>query len=385
MGVKHPRRMIVALLPAIALIAACAPHRPRPAPVDAGVFWPTYLGNYARTPFLHERIGSERPEVLWTRSVGSGIEGMPIATDEVIVTARSDKHIETISRLDGSTFWRKQIDGPPVSPLLIGDVIYTATEEEGEIRALRLQEGDDVWRRNTPSVDKPISVVGDTVYAATEDRIVLAITSEPDPVWSIRLPRKASAGPVVIEDILVLVAFDSLFALDRSNGARRGAAHSREVFVGEAASDGEAIYLATEDGSLVAWKMPELEPFWRASGFGHFLTGPVLADGMGYAATQEGQLIRFDPATGAAKALATMKGAVLAEPTVVGNGILVGTLNGYLYFYSRDGEPIWELQLDGSIENPIVVHEGRIIVPLYSRVDGPLGSSNLKGRLMELR
>ncbi len=211
------------------------------------------------------------------------------------------------------------------------------------------------------------------------------MTSDRDPVWSVPLPRKASAGPIVIADVVVLVAFDSLFSLNRSSGLRRGTAYSGEIFVGEAASDGEAIYLATENGSLLSWKVPALEPFWRASGFGHFLTGPVLADGVGYAATQEGQLLRFDPATGATEVLANLKGAVLGQPTVVSNGILVGTLNGYLHFFSRDGEPIWEMEMEGSIENPVVVHEGRIIVPLYSRVDGPLGSSNLKGRLMELR
>lgn len=364
--------------------SACA-HKPRPAPVDAGVFWPTYMGNYARTPFLHERVADEAPEVVWASSVGSGIQGMPVATDEVIVAARSDRHIETISRLDGSTFWRKRIDGPPVSPLLIGDVIYTATEEDGRVRALRLEEGEDVWKREIPSVKQPITIVGDTVFAATENRILLAVTSQREPIWSVRLPRAASASPIVLDEIVVLAAFDSLFSVNRSTGLRRGSAHSREVFTGEAAADDENIYLATEDGSLLAWTTPELEPLWQASGFGHFFSGPVLADGMGYATTREGQLLRFDPRTGAAEILATVQGTVLASPIVVQNGILIGTLDGRLYFVSRDGQPIWDVKLEGSIEAPVVVHEGRIIVPLFARVDGPLGTGGLRGRLMELR
>ena len=343
------------------------------------------MGNYARTPFLHERVAVEPPEIVWTSSVGSGIQGMPVATDEVIVAARSDKQIETISRLDGTTFWSRRIDGPPVSPLLIGDVIYTATEEDGRIRAMQLEEGDDVWKRDIPSVKQPITIVGDTVFAATENRIVLALTSDREPIWSVRLPRAASASPIVLDDIVVLAAFDSLFSLNRSSGLRRGAAHSREIFTGEAAADGENVYLATEEGSLAAWTTPELEPLWQASGFGHFFSGPVLADGMGYATTREGQLLRFDPRTGAAETLANVEGTVLAAPIVVENGILIGTLDGRLCFLSRDGQPIWDVELEGSIEAPVVVHEGRIIVPLFARVGGPLGTGGLRGRLMELR
>jgi len=384
MGVKPAALLALNCALAGLVIAGCA-FRPRPAPADAGVYWPTYLGNYARTPFLHERAPGQRPEVVWASSVGSGIQGMPVVTDEVIVTARSDRHIETISRSDGTTYWRKRLDGPPVSPLLLGDVIYAATEEDGRLRALRLDEGDDIWKRDVPSIKRPITVAGDTVFAAAENGLLLALRSDRDPLWSVRLPRAASASPVVLDDVVLVVAHDSLFSLNRSSGLRRGSAHSREIFSGEAASDGEMLYLTTEDGSILAWAAPELGPRWRASGFGHFAAGPALADRQGYAVTREGQVLRFDPRTGAAETIAELHGTVLATPTIVENGILVGTLGGKLHFLSRDGDPIWDLELDGSIEAPVAVHEGRIIVPLYGRVDGPLGTTNLRGRLLELR
>ncbi len=172
--------------------------------------------------------------------------------------------------------------------------------------------------------------------------------------------------------------------VNRHDGERRAAAHSPEIFAAEAASDGCAIYLTTERGSIVAWRLPDLEFLWQASGFQSFVAGPVLADFHGYAVTRSGQLIRFAVADGSAQTIARVRGVVVAPPTVVQNGLLLGTLDGRLHFFDRDGRPVWDLELEGSIESPILVHEGRIIVPLYGRGGGAL-SSGLRGKVVELR
>ncbi len=368
------------------LAASCVP-RPRPAPVDAGAFWPAYLGNAARAPFTSQPVSEQPPTVLWTASLGSGIRGMLVVTDEVIVAATADRNIQTLSRQDGSLFWRRRLDGPPVSPVLAGEVIYTATEDNGRLRSLDLIEGGDLWRRRLPSVRVPIALAGDTLFAATDaGSLVAFLTDEDDeePLWNVRFPRAPSAGPLVLEKGIVFIAFDSLFVVSRRDGKRQAATHSPEIFVGEAASDGSAIYLTTEKGSLVAWSLPDLEFLWQASGFQSFLAGPVLAPPYGYAVTRSGEVIRFRPEDGSAEIIARARGSVVAPPTVVENGLLIGTLTGMLYFFTRDGRPVWDIALEGSIESPTVVHEGRIVVPLYGRGGGTLGSG-LRGKVVELR
>lgn len=378
------RRSTLPGLGALALLAACA-QPPRPAPADVGAYWPTYLGNRERAPFARQQVSEQPPDIFWSAAVGPGLRGMPALTEEVIITASTDRNIRAVSRLDGSTFWRKRLDGPAVSPLVVGDVIYTATEDKGRLRALNVVDGDDVWKHDLPPVAAPISLGGDTLYAATEDGSLFAIgIGAKEPIWRARFRRKASAGPLILDRWVVYIAYDSLFLLQRSDGQRRAAASSSEILVGEAASAGAAIFLATEQGSLIAWSVPELEFLWQASGFGNFAAGPVLAGDAGYAVTRTGRLIRFEPESGEARIIAESDGTVIAAPTVVQNGVLIGTLQGRLHFFSRNGEPIWEVELDGSIETPILVGEGRIIVPMYSRRRGTL-SSGSQGRLVELR
>ncbi len=344
-----------------------------------------YLGNPGRSPFLREQISESQPAEVWSAAVGAGLNGMPIVTDELIVASTTDRHIQTVSPQDGSTFWEDRLEGPPVSPLVIAGVIYTATEDEGRLRAMELREGDKVWERELPSVRHPIAISGDTVYAATENGYLFASTGEEIPVWRTQLTRQPIAGPLVVQDWLVYVAPDSLYTLDRSTGLRRAAAHSLEILIGEAASDGERIFLASESGSLLAWGLPDLDLRWQVSGFGNFLTGPVAADSVGYAVTRTGDLVRFQLEDGSASVIGRCSGTVVASPIVVGNGVLLGTLDGQLHFLSRDGESIWTVQLDGSIEYPPFVHSGRILVPLHGRVGGPLGSEPLRGKLTELR
>lgn len=387
-GVKRHSRWTPTLALALAatLAAACV-HRPRPAPADAGAFWPAYLGDATRAPFKSQPVGEQPPTVLWTASLGSGIRGMLVVTDEVIVAATADRNIQTLSRQDGSLFWRRRLDGPPVSPLLAGDVIYTATEDKGRLRSLDLIEGADHWGRRLPSVRVPIALAGDTLLAATDAGSLMAFLTDEfreEPLWHSRFSRAPSAGPLVLDNGIVYIAFDSLFVVNRRDGQRQAAAHSPEIFVGEAASDGSTIYLTTEKGSLVAWSIPDLQFLWQASGFQSFLAGPVLAPPYGYAVTRSGEVIRFRPEDGSAEIIARAHGSVVTPPTVVENGLLIGTLGGMLYFFSRDGQPVWDIALEGSIESPTVVHEGRIVVSLYGRGGGAL-SSGLRGKVVELR
>lgn len=391
------RRLALLWLALLLVLPWACVQPPRPVPSSGGTFWPTYMGNIARAPFLAEEVSDREPSIVWSTGVGTGIQGMPVITEQAIIAATSDRYIEVLNREDGSTFWRKRLEGPPVSPLVMGDIIYTATQGEGRLRSLDLEIGADLWKQRLPSVNVPLSMSGDTLYAATENGLLVAYdecsrskgagacyTRQGEPVWQTGFMRPPSAGPIVIDDAIVFTAFDSIFILDRFSGKRRAATHSGEVLVGEVASDGQMLYMTSERGSLLAWRAADLELAWQTSGFGGFLAGPVIADGFGYAVSRTGALIRFRTADGNAEIIAECRGPVVAPPTLVRNGILIGTMEGRLHFLSREGDPVWEKQLDGSIETPVAVHEGRILVTMYGRVNRPLGSP-FRGKVVELR
>jgi len=381
----RPGRLVSLLaVAAAALQAGCSAPR-EPAPVDVGVYWPVYMGNLARTPFLNQRINSHPPSIIWSQAIGPAMRGMPVVTNEVIIAATTDKNIHALNRLDGSTYWRRRVDGPPVSPLVVGGVIYTGTEDRGQLATLEAEAGETTWEFELASVMVPIILAGDTLFAASEDGALTAIeVGQEEPIWQAIFPRKASAGPLVLDSYVIYVAYDSIYLLDRTRAERRATAYSSEIFVGEAATDGEALYLATELGSLVAFSVPDLEFLWQASGFGNFEAGPVVAGSVGYAVNRIGKLVRFDTQSGTTEVIGEGSGPVLIPPTVVENGVLYGTMEGHLHFFSRNGEPIWEVELEGSIEHPPFIYEGKIVLSLYG-VAGAVLSAPSHGKVLELR
>jgi hypothetical protein len=50
-----------------------------------------------------------------------------------------------------------------------------------------------------------------------------------------------------------------------------------------------------------------------------------------------------------------------------------------------NGTTLWTVDLAGSIGAPAYVHAGRIFVPMYGPVDGPLGAEVYRGKLTVLR
>lgn len=358
----------------------------RVVPIDPGAYWPTHLGNGARAPFLAEHVNSDTPSVVWSASIGGGIRGVPVVSGEVIIASGTDRYIYALSRQDGSELWRKRLDGPPSPPLVTGDVIYTATEGRGQLLALQFREGEDIWEQDFTSVATTMSLIHDTLYVATEDGFLYALdTTERGQIWRVRFPRAAIAGPLIVGRWLTHITADSLYLLSRSDGHRRAAAEVGDFIAGEAATDGEAVYVTTETGSLIAWTTPELDQLWRASGFDDFLAGPTLARDAGYAVSRSGELVRFDLEDGFTRLIAQLRGTFVTSPTVVQNGILVGTLEGALHFLTRNGYLIWTVELGGSIVQSVLVHEGKILVPTFGSVPGAFGSTRQRGKLVELR
>jgi outer membrane protein assembly factor BamB len=264
--------------------------------------------------------------------------------------------------------------------------VYALSQGEGKLQVLELSEGKTIFELDMPSTDVPAIMVDGTLYVATERGTLHAIDSRrQEELWNVELRSRPVAGPLVVDRGVAYFTRDSLHLLDASTGRRIGSRPVHDRIAGEAASDGRRIFVGTEAGSIRAWSIERLEPLWATSGFDTFRSGPALDDDAGYLVTRSGDLVRFDTDNGSARILARLPGAAVGPPTLVRNGILVGTLQGELVFVDRNGNTHWQVDLEGSVEGPVYVHAGRVIVPMYGPVGGPLGTKPLRGKITELR
>jgi hypothetical protein len=100
---------------------------------------------------------------------------------------------------------------------------------------------------------------------------------------------------------------------------------------------------------------------------------PVLdRDGTAYVLTEAASVYRIAPDREAER-VAALGGAARASLALASNGLLVGRLDGALFFIRRDGTVVWREDFDDSIDAPVAVYRGAVYVPL------------LRGELVMLR
>jgi outer membrane protein assembly factor BamB len=144
-----------------------------------------------------------------------------------------------------------------------------------------------------------------------------------------------------------------------------------------------AVYVAVEEerkndrsrelGQLIKLDPKRSDPYlWGVAVPGGDQVGglwatPALGDGVLYAATQPGELMAVDAATGEVTWREEIGWHAWSSPVVVGDELLVATCTGELRAYSlanpRQPEPTWTLKLsDSCIESTPAVWGGRIYV-----------------------
>ncbi|HEX5650697.1 MAG TPA: outer membrane protein assembly factor BamB [Steroidobacteraceae bacterium] len=99
--------------------------------------------------------------------------------------------------------------------------------------------------------------------------------------------------------------------------------------------------------------------------------GLALDGGTLYAASREGEIEAFDPATGKTRWTAETKAELSAGPGVGGTLVVVGTNDGDVIAFDTAGKRLWKTDVSGEVLASPLVTGGRVIV---RTVDGRLRS-----------
>jgi outer membrane protein assembly factor BamB len=203
----------------------------------------------------------------WDRA-GIGIDGEiwadPVATDGHIVIATMEGDIIALDRASGQEAWRFRHDGAIPTLKLLDDTNLYASSLSKDVMILDPASGDlrhnfqaEDWVWNTPAFEDGIAYFGDfsgKVYA-------LDITTG-GMVWSTPYDggSKVKAGPVIIDDVLVLADRQPVVHFIRvSDGTQLNQVRLSDIAGGDVGTarsdlvvrDGKALVVTT-DGDLFA-------------------------------------------------------------------------------------------------------------------------------------
>ena len=312
-------------------------------------------------------FGTSSGNVIWRTSLvpegedsDEGFGGGLAAEGDRIFAATGFGEVIAVSAASGEILWRHQAPAPyRAAPAASGGTVVAVTRDNLAL-ALNADTGDLIWR--TGGVTADAGLLGGASPAILGNLVVLPFTSGEvqgldlrtgRPRWSAvlggarrGLARSAIAdvtGDPVIVGRIVVAANQSgrMVAIDGRTG-RRG--WTRSVgSIGPIWAAGPSIYVVSDAAELLRMSVQSGRTVWRTELPAYddpedredpiAYSGPVLAGGRVLVTDSLGNLLSFDPTTGAQGETVELSDGTTTGPVVAGGSVFVlsddGTLQAF--------------------------------------------------------
>lgn len=109
--------------------------------------------------------------------------------------------------------------------------------------------------------------------------------------------------------------------------------------------DGNRIYAASQDGNVVAFDPDTGKSAWKIELGIELSAGPAVGEGLVAVASKDGYILLLDAKTGAEQWRVSVGGEVLAHPLIRGDSVVIQTIGNQLIALARfDGKKRWEIE-----------------------------------------
>jgi outer membrane protein assembly factor BamB len=277
--------------------------------------------------------------------------------------------------------WKFHTDGQVISSPAVADGTVYFGSTDGNLYAVDLESGAQKWKlplgvraTSSPAVDHGIVYLGTysgRFYAvdATTGKLKWKFQTEGERRFAGRhLHGSEPAGetmpdpfdfylssPAVWGGTVYFGSGDgNVYALDSNSGGLKWKFHTGDVVHASPAISEGTLFIGSWDSYFYALDAASGKEKWRFNNeFSWVITSPMIAKDKVIFATSDSSLFHMvDVATGKSAVRQQLKAFVFASPSVAGDVVYVGVLNGTLE--ARDlktGELLWEFQTDASREN----------------------------------
>ena len=369
MGHRRWLRAGLGALAALAALAAAGCSRTsRPVEVPAGLTaWPTVLETSRRDAWLDEQVPLSVRRG-WTVDLGRGVLGPLAIHSGLLVATTVDRRLIVLEAGNGDFYWERRTDGAaPAGAVFDRNAVFVAGQDrDGAAEAYELARGFALWSREIPPpVGAPLLHAGVTYWGTETGNVVALNASDGQRLWRTDLAGAITGSPIVDgADLLVITSADTLYRIEQRTGRVSARMPLPSTTTATAAFDGRMLHLPMHDTTHVVvdvrdWRVANAVP----------VGAPIRATpaldryGNAWLLAENGVVWRAYPG-GAVTEMADLGGAARASIALAANGVLVGRLDGALFFLGYDGAVIWREDFDDSIEAPAAVYEGRVYVPM---------------------
>jgi outer membrane protein assembly factor BamB len=264
-------------------------------------------------------------DVLWTTKVDLPIHGAPTVSGQRVFVVDVDNQLMAFNVNTGAQEWSYRGITEPArimrasSPAVSGETII-APFSSGELVALRASNGQPVWQEvlSRTSRTSALSEIRDIagrpvisrgfVYAVSQSGVMQAMDIRTgQPRWS--LPVAGVNAPLPVGDVVYVVSkAGELTVVNRESG---------QVYWTRNLNEGRE----RKEGGVFGIGSKIVRPVW---------SGPILASNRLVLVNSDGELVAFDPKTGAQQSTVKLGAAAYIAPAAYNGALVVLTDEGQL-------------------------------------------------------
>jgi outer membrane protein assembly factor BamB len=356
------------------------------APADAQSM---FRGDASRSGVQRDAAPRGFHRVKWTFATGDAVVSSPVWSDGAVIFGSDDGNVYAVDASSGRQRWQFKSGGPvPSTPAVAGSQVFVASYD-GKLYALDAATGDLRWKFATEGerrfeakglhgmqprqqtfadpfdvyLSSPV-VVGASVYFGSGDGHVYALDTGTGALrWKFRTDNVVHASPAVADGLVYVGSWDGrLYALDAATGAERWRFQAgvdplmfnQQGFQSSPAVANGIVYVGCRDSNLYALDAKTGQERWRfPTGASWVIVSPAVRDGRVIFATSDSSLYHVvDAASGKPLVEQKAKAYMFSSPTIAGDVVLIGVLNGVLE--ARDfatGTLLWDYATEAARAN----------------------------------
>lgn len=348
-----------------------------------------FRGGPAHSGVYQAQAPRQFHRVKWAFQTGDRIVSSPVCQEKILYFGGDDGNIYAIDAETGRQIWKRPTGGPvPSTPAVANGTVY-AGSYDGKFYALNAQTGAVRWKFSTEGerrfeakgihglepkhqtiadqydvfLSSPV-VVAKSVYFGSGDGNLYALDAEVGELkWKFKTGDVIHASPAYADGVLYVGSWDSYFyAVDAATGKEKWRFHGGEDplihnqvgFQSSAAVVDGVVYVGCRDSNLYALDAATGKEKWRFNNeMSWVISSPAVSQGSVIFATSDSSLYHVvDAATGSSAVRQQDKAYMFSSPTVAGDVVLTGVLNGTLVARDlKSGELLWDFQTEASKQN----------------------------------
>lgn len=327
--------------------------------------------------------------VKWAFPTGDRVVSSPVMQDGVVYFGSDDGNVYAVDAKDGRQLWKRATGGAvSATPAIAGETLYVGSFD-GRFYALNARSGAVRWKFTTGGerrfeakglhgmtpktqtffdpfdvfLSSPVVAEGRVYFGSGDGNVYGLDAASGEMRWKFATGDVVHASPAYADGVLYVGSFDSrLYAVDartgrelwRFQGGEDPLVHNQVGFQSSPAVVDGVVYTGCRDSNLYAIDARTGKEKWRVNNAGSWvITSPAVVNGKVVYATSDSSLFHIvDAKDGKPLVKQSTKAYVFSSPTVAGDIVFTGVMNGTLE--ARDlatGELLWDFRTEASREN----------------------------------